>query len=158
MSSHRESRSPIPSTLFRPGTGARPPFLAGRAAGQRILAGAAEELDEKDDRGRANIPQDIVLYGPRGNGKTALTLWLQRPLARVALFPDQSGAVAAIPDCAVLRPSEPGDTANFGAPPASQPARRPLQLSIPGTRQERLKVWSLVSVTVTDSSPGSFGV
>ena len=40
---------------------------------------------------------------------------------------------------------------------AREPARPP-QLSIPGTRQERLKVWFLVSVTVTDSSPGSFGV
>lgn len=77
MSSHQESRSPIPSTLFRPGEGARPPFLAGRAAEQRILAGAAEELDEKDERGRANVSQNVVLYGPRGNGKTALTLWLQ---------------------------------------------------------------------------------
>ena len=77
MSSHQESRSPIPSALFRPGAGARPPFLAGRAAEQRILAGAAAELDEKDEQGRANIPQDILLYGPRGNGKTALTLWLQ---------------------------------------------------------------------------------
>ena len=77
MSSHQESRSPIPSTLFLPGAGARPPFLAGRAAEQRILAGAAEEIDEKDERGRANVPQDVVLYGPRGNGKTALTLWLQ---------------------------------------------------------------------------------
>ena len=70
MSSHQESRSPIPSTLFRPGAGTRPPFLAGRAAEQRILAGAAEEIDEKDERGRANVPQDVVLYGPRGNGKT----------------------------------------------------------------------------------------
>ena len=43
-----------------------------------------------------------------------------------------------------------------GAPPAE--AGPPPQLSIPGTRQERLKVWFLVSVTVTDSSPGSFGV
>ena len=75
MSSHQESRSPIPSTLFRPGTGARPPFLAGRAAEQRILAGAAEELDEKGERGR--IPRNIILYGPRGNGKAALMLWLQ---------------------------------------------------------------------------------
>ena len=77
MSGHQESRSPIPSTLFRPGASARPPFLAGRADEQRILAGAAEELEEKDERGRANVPQDVVLYGPRGNGKTALTLWLQ---------------------------------------------------------------------------------
>ena len=77
MSSHQASRRPIPGALFRPGEGARPPFLAGRAAEQRILADAAAELDGKDERGRANIPQNIILYGPRGNGKTALTLWLQ---------------------------------------------------------------------------------
>ena len=41
------------------------------------MADAAAELDGKDERGRANIPQNIILYGPRGNGKTALTLWLQ---------------------------------------------------------------------------------
>ena len=77
MSSHQESRSPIPRALFRPGEGARPPFLAGRTAEQRILAGAVEELDERDEQGRANVPQNVILYGPRGNGKTALTLWLQ---------------------------------------------------------------------------------
>ena len=77
MSSHQESRIPIPSALFRPGEGARPPFLAGRAAEQRILADAAEYLDDRDERGRANVPQNVVLYGPRGNGKTALALWLQ---------------------------------------------------------------------------------
>lgn len=75
MSSHPERR--IPSELFRPGEGARPPFLAGRAVEQRILADAAKELDERDDQGRANVSQNIVLYGPRGNGKTALTLWLE---------------------------------------------------------------------------------
>ena len=77
MSSHQGSRSPIPGSLFRPGAGTRPPFLAGRSAEQRILVGAAEALDEEDGRGRTNVPQDVVLYGPRGNGKTALTLWLQ---------------------------------------------------------------------------------
>ncbi len=77
MSSDQEGRSPIPNALFRPGEGARPPFLAGRAAEQRILASAAGELDERDERGRANVSQNVVLYGPRGNGKTALTFWLQ---------------------------------------------------------------------------------
>lgn len=75
MSSHPERR--IPSELFRPGEGVRPPFLAGRAVEQQILADAAKELDERDDQGRANVSQNIVLYGPRGNGKTALTLWLE---------------------------------------------------------------------------------
>ena len=67
-----------PRCAFPPGRRRPPPpFLAGRAAEQQILADAAAELDGKDERGRANIPQNIILYGPRGNGKTTLTLWLQ---------------------------------------------------------------------------------
>ena len=77
MSSRQESRIPIPRALFRPGEGARPPFLAGRAAEQQILVDAAEELEGKDKQGKASIPQNIILYGPRGNGKTALALWFQ---------------------------------------------------------------------------------
>ena len=77
MNSRQESRVPIPRALFRPGEGARPPFLAGRAAEQQILVDAAEELEGKDTQGRTSIPQNIILYGSRGNGKTALALWFQ---------------------------------------------------------------------------------
>ena len=104
--------------------------------------------------GGRTIPQNIILYGPRGNGKTALTLWLQPsrsggPLPR-SIRRSRGNARLRRPPTAGAGGGEPWRTAR-------EPACPP-QLSIPGTRQERLKVWSLVSVTVTDSSPGSFGV
>ena len=46
----------------------------------------------------------------------------ESPLARVTLFPNQSGAVAAIPDCAVLRPPEPGDGEPWRTARGSRPA------------------------------------
>ena len=56
---------------FVPGRGRIPPYLAGRASQQRtgrdflnrIQAGTSPE-------------SDLVLYGPRGTGKTAMLLWL----------------------------------------------------------------------------------
>ena len=77
MSGRQNIPEPIPSALFRPGEGARPPFLAGREGEQACLRTAVKEIDQLDDQGRAGVPQNIILYGPRGNGKTALTLWLQ---------------------------------------------------------------------------------
>ena len=42
--------------LFKPGSGVRPPSIAGRAAEQALFGSYL------------GIPHDIVLYGPRGNG------------------------------------------------------------------------------------------
>lgn len=57
---------------FRPGRGVMPPVLAGR---DEELARAGRLLDQLAD---GETPaQDLLLYGPRGNGKTAL-------LARIA--------------------------------------------------------------------------
>ena len=70
---------------FVPGRGRIPPYLAGRASQQRtgcdflnrVQAGTSPE-------------SDLVLYGPRGTGKTAMLLWLaaearQRNIDVVAL-------------------------------------------------------------------------
>lgn len=57
---------------FRPGTGAKPPYLAGRSTEQALFRELLAEL-------AAGIPPgtQVVLYGPRGNGKTVLLDWLE---------------------------------------------------------------------------------
>lgn len=58
-----------PENPFRPGRGTPPPVLAGRDA---ELAAAERFLTALD---RGNPPsQDILFFGPRGNGKTVLLL------------------------------------------------------------------------------------
>ena len=58
---------------FRPGIGGMPPHLAGRAAEQKAFAKLLEFL-------RQGVPpaRPVVLYGPRGNGKTALLHWVEQ--------------------------------------------------------------------------------
>ena len=53
--------------LFHPGNGAAPPFLAGREDVKSIFEDLSESLEEGWE-----IDRDVVLFGPRGNGKTAL--------------------------------------------------------------------------------------
>ena len=57
---------------FRPGTGAPPPYLAGRGREQGLFRGLIEDL-------LAGVPppSEVILYGPRGNGKTVLLRWLE---------------------------------------------------------------------------------
>lgn len=74
---------------FRPGTGAIPPFLAGRETEQTLLRGWLSELSN----GMAPGTQ-LIFYGPRGNGKTALLGWLKRE------------AAAAGVETMILRPAE----------------------------------------------------
>ena len=61
---------------FRPGTGGLPPYLAGRADEQALFRSLLAQLD----RGEATA-SEIVLYGPRGNGKTALLAWIESEAA-----------------------------------------------------------------------------
>ena len=61
---------------FRPGPGGRPPFLAGREEEQSLFESRLAVLD----RGKPPA-SEIVLYGPRGNGKTALLAWVQEVAA-----------------------------------------------------------------------------
>ena len=58
---------------FLPGDGQSPPHLAGREAEQTILREFLGWLQERGD-----IPSDVTLLGPRGNGKTVLLRWLER--------------------------------------------------------------------------------
>lgn len=57
---------------FRPGAGRRPPHLAGRGKEQSRLR-TAMETALVDGEG-----ETIVMYGPRGTGKTALLNWFMR--------------------------------------------------------------------------------
>lgn len=57
---------------FRPGPGGLPPCLAGREEEQALFRSRLDEL-----RRGIPPPAEIVLYGPRGNGKTALLFWLE---------------------------------------------------------------------------------
>ncbi len=59
--------------LFKPGTGAVPPYLAGRKREQEYFQDCVEALKDREP-----LSQDMILYGPRGNGKTALLRYLQQ--------------------------------------------------------------------------------
>ena len=58
---------------FQPGTGALPPYLAGREEEQSLFRGYFDAL-----RSGRSAPAPILLYGPRGNGKTSLLRWAKR--------------------------------------------------------------------------------
>ena len=61
---------------FRPGPGGLPPYLAGRESEQALCRALLGDLQD----GLAP-PREIVLHGPRGNGKTVLLAWLQQKAA-----------------------------------------------------------------------------
>lgn len=64
---------------FRPGTGAPPPYLAGRESEQRLFRGRLQDLVEG-----VPPPSEVILHGPRGNGKTALLRWVRQEARRYA--------------------------------------------------------------------------
>lgn len=78
---------------FKPGPGGMPPYLAGRGPEQRLLRDFLQDL-----RDGVPLPSEVILYGPRGNGKTVLLGWLEaeaesvRPVEAVVLLP------SSIPD------------------------------------------------------------
>ena len=61
---------------FRPGTGGLPPYLAGRADEQALFRSRLAQLDRGEP-----TPSEIILYGPRGNGKTAFLAWIEEVAA-----------------------------------------------------------------------------
>ena len=87
---------PTRQRLFTPGSGATPPALAGREREQEVLSRCLADLASG-----APPPHDVVLTGPRRNGKTVLLNWFknacrERQLDVVALTPDE------IPNRAIL--------------------------------------------------------
>lgn len=67
--------APAPVNPFVPGRGHLPPCLAGRSAEQDEMKALLAYL--KAGRG---APRDLILSGPRGNGKTVLLRWFQREI------------------------------------------------------------------------------
>ena len=63
--------------VFMAGNGAVPPALTGRTEEQAVLSRCLGDL-----RGNAAPPHDVVLVGPRGNGKTVLLRWFQHACAQ----------------------------------------------------------------------------
>ena len=61
---------------FRPGTGGLPPYLAGRADEQAVFKSLLAQLDRGEP-----TPTEVILYGPRGNGKTAFLAWIEEVAA-----------------------------------------------------------------------------
>ena len=80
--------------LFAPGTGATPPALTGRGEEQAVLSRCLAAL-----AGGKAPAHDVVLVGPRGNGKTVLLNWFARECR------SSSGRVDAI----TLTPADVGD-------------------------------------------------
>ncbi len=63
--------------LFRLGDGSLPPYLAGRKREQEYFQRCVRDMKD-----RQPISQNMILYGPRGNGKTALLRHLQKETLR----------------------------------------------------------------------------
>ena len=59
--------------LFVPGDGNVPPYLAGRKEEQAYFQDCVDIL-----KNRKPVPRNLIVYGPRGNGKTALLEYLQK--------------------------------------------------------------------------------
>jgi len=72
------SGSKATSGRFTPGSGAIPPYLAGRSREQGVLGEQLELVASG-----ASPPADVLLIGPRGNGKTALLGWFRNKIFAV---------------------------------------------------------------------------
>ena len=63
--------------VFVAGNGAAPPALTGRTSEQAVLSRCLADL-----RSNSAPPHDVVLVGPRGNGKTVLLRWFEHACAQ----------------------------------------------------------------------------
>ena len=92
-----------PARLFRPGDGTLPPALTGRGVQQEVLSRCLGDLV-------AGVapPHNVVLLGPRGNGKTALLQWFRaacakRSVAVESLTPHRIASREALADALTPR-------------------------------------------------------
>ena len=67
----------LPDLSFKPGAGETPPFLAGRKKEKEEIKRILDRLKNGNSPG-----QNIVLIGPRGNGKTVLMQWIKEEVGR----------------------------------------------------------------------------
>ncbi len=87
--------------LFKPGTGVIPPYLAGRKEEQAYFQDCVDDLKDREPPSR-----DLILYGPRGNGKTALLRYLQKETLQkegakldiLWVTPNEMGTLAELTD------------------------------------------------------------
>ena len=96
---------PATTWVFRAGDGATPPALTGRTAEQAVLRRCLAGVSN----GEAP-PHNVVLLGPRGNGKTALLRWFQQACAEhepsvdvLSLTPSVLPDVSALADALAPR-------------------------------------------------------
>ena len=75
------------TSLFVPGEGSPPPFLAGREPELAEIMAVADRLGYSDPEIQVP-PSNIVIFGPRGNGKTVL---LQEAVKRIRAYVEESG-------------------------------------------------------------------
>ena len=75
------------TSLFVPGEGSTPPFLAGREPELAEIMAVADRLGYSDPE-IGIPPSNIVVFGPRGNGKTVL---LQEAVKRIRAHVEESG-------------------------------------------------------------------
>ena len=68
---------PASPRLFTPGDGVAPPAMPGREEHQAVLSLCLADLTSAK-----SPPHNVVLIGPRGNGKTALLNWFKRECRR----------------------------------------------------------------------------
>lgn len=68
------------SNPYKPGTGTRPPYLAGRENEKSELEQALVRINDKPDKHGSldGVSPPLVLIGPRGVGKTAMIGWVDR--------------------------------------------------------------------------------
>ena len=79
---------------FNPGSGLSPPFLAGRSEEQMLLKNYLRRL--QSNRG---APHDVLVVGPRGNGKTVLLDWFENTIgAATAATGDGIDALFVTPE------------------------------------------------------------